>query len=560
MNVRMPDGKIIQNVPDGMSQADLVALLNKNGYHYAVPSAAAYAGGYDSAKLALPEAALAVGSNMLLMPIAGWAGIGNEITNWAGITHHDPAETVRRVESLAYQPKTAGGKALADLAALPSRAMAWAGNKAAEETLKYTHSPLAATAVDTAVQGAPFLLGGIKGSAEKAYTESAAEAAERKSAMAPYDETVKAARQEGLKIPPAMVRRDSVGGELSGIPGKIKMDKTASVANQRIVTDMTKRELGIPQHVAITPELLNDLAKQQYDHYLSVIQHDYGKAETSTPAQFSTDWETIPTKGKRALGIVSDEEFRTGIQNLGEEYRRLSAEFPTAMRNPGIVKAIQDFNREEYTPYGAVHIIKELRNQATANLKDDTNYAKMAVGRVQYGIAQQMEGLLERNLARSGDEKLLSDMRDARIKLAKIHAVEKALNPATGDISAARLAALQRRGVPLTGRLKVAADFANAFPGANIPITRVGGSTAWSPFDAMYAIGSIGSGHYGMAAAELAARGILPHPLLSEPYQNAFIENTYGPSFAASVARFASRHAEAYAAILSQEGTNAQKH
>jgi len=32
MDVRLPDGTVIQNVPDGMSKADLMAKLKANGY------------------------------------------------------------------------------------------------------------------------------------------------------------------------------------------------------------------------------------------------------------------------------------------------------------------------------------------------------------------------------------------------------------------------------------------------------------------------------------------------------------------------------------------------
>jgi len=32
MDVRLPDGHIIRNVPDGMSKADLTAKLQSNGY------------------------------------------------------------------------------------------------------------------------------------------------------------------------------------------------------------------------------------------------------------------------------------------------------------------------------------------------------------------------------------------------------------------------------------------------------------------------------------------------------------------------------------------------
>ena len=47
MDVRLPDGTIIRNVPDGISTADLTAKLNNNGYDVAKLNAAAAPAGSE---------------------------------------------------------------------------------------------------------------------------------------------------------------------------------------------------------------------------------------------------------------------------------------------------------------------------------------------------------------------------------------------------------------------------------------------------------------------------------------------------------------------------------
>jgi hypothetical protein len=80
MDVELPDGTVIEGVPDGMSKADLVAKLKANGY--------------DTSKLGAPEAAPAklspaesfkaglsnfVGKDLLMGGLRGAAGIGATI-------------------------------------------------------------------------------------------------------------------------------------------------------------------------------------------------------------------------------------------------------------------------------------------------------------------------------------------------------------------------------------------------------------------------------------------------------------------------------------------------
>src|SRR5262249_54170451 len=140
--------------------------------------------------------------------------------------------------------------------------------------------------------------------------------------------------------------------------------------------------------------------------------------------------------------------------------------------------------------------------------------------RAQHRIAASLEDLVERNLKRSGQEQLLVGFRDARTTLARVYDIEKALNPATGNVDAAKLAQALKKGRPLSGDLKQVADFAGAFPKAVQMPERMGSLPQTSPLDwAAAGITGAATGAGPITAAALAARPIARAAALSGPIQ-----------------------------------------
>jgi hypothetical protein len=135
----------------------------------------------DPLHQAMVETGLRGGSGMLAMPAAGIAGLLSAIPYNLGITTTEPADVVRRIAGMGYEPRTAAGK----LASLPiDTAMGWltsGANKAGNVTTDVA-SGLGAppgvagalgAAVDTGVQMLPAIAmrgrGGIgRGAAETA--------------------------------------------------------------------------------------------------------------------------------------------------------------------------------------------------------------------------------------------------------------------------------------------------------------------------------------------------------------------------------------------------------
>jgi len=109
------------------------------------------------------EAAANLGSQAVGLPVAGLAGLGAAATKAVGLTDAEPGDVVRSVgEALTYQPRTDQGKAMTGVISYPFEKLAEAGQYVGGKTLDATGSPLAATAVDTAVNSLPMFISPLK--------------------------------------------------------------------------------------------------------------------------------------------------------------------------------------------------------------------------------------------------------------------------------------------------------------------------------------------------------------------------------------------------------------
>lgn len=114
------------------------------------------------------ETAGNLATQAVALPVAGVAGLGTLAANALGITDADAVDVIHKTsEALTYQPVTESGQHLTGTVMLPFEQLQKAGQFAGGKTLDATGSPAAATAVDTAVQSLPMLLG-VKGKGSEA--------------------------------------------------------------------------------------------------------------------------------------------------------------------------------------------------------------------------------------------------------------------------------------------------------------------------------------------------------------------------------------------------------
>lgn len=124
---------------------------------------------------------------------------------------------------------------------------------------------------------------------------------------------------------------------------------------------------------------------------------------------------------------------------------------------------------------------------------------------------------------------LIKAFRDARTRIAKTYDIEKALNPATGEIDAAVLGRMLKSRKPLTGELRTIAEAALAYPKAMQMPSRFGGASQSSPLDWFGALltgthavsqPSKGAAVLGALVGRPVARGILLSPAYQRSMRN----------------------------------------
>lgn len=301
----------------------------------------------------------------------------------------------------------------------------------------------------------------------------------------------------GLKVPPSSVN-PSVGNQiLEGVSGKIKTEQAASNANKPVINKIAKEYLGVADDVPLTADLL------------ASKRNEYGKA-----------YEAVRGGGD----ITSDDIFQKALQDISKTNSSASKYFPE-LAKPEINTLVNALDKKNFDADSAIDVIKILRDNAEKAYRSGDN----PLGKANKQAATAMEDLIDRSLTSKGaNPSMVNDFRNARQEIAKTYTIQKALNPETGDIDAAKLAKELAKGKPLTGDLKTVAQFATAFPKASQNLK--GSSPMISPLD--YAAGGLGVASSGspLALAAVAARPAVRKLLMSDFYQKKFAQIQNDPS------------------------------
>lgn len=339
---------------------------------------------------------------------------------------------------------------------------------------------------NTAASGA--LLGAALPPALKGLNMAATAVARPSAAAAVPDSVLDAARAAhvaGYVIPPTQVRPTMANRVVEGMAGKISTAQNASAMNQPVTNQLAMRAIGAD---ALSPE---------------------GLAAVRAKANNAYD----------ALGQVGalqvDDTFRDSLQRIGSGSQQFRKDFP-GLVNRDVDTLVEGISsRKEFDAQSAIEAIKRLRYDGGVN-KAAQDPERRALGSAQMKIAGSLEDLIDRNLKQAGSPELLAAYRDARTTLAKVYDVEKALNSASGNVNAQRLAELQKKGRPLTGDLKTIADFASQFKTAAQPVDRMGSLPQLSPLD------------FGFAGAAQTPAGLLLRPGARSLALSPMVQNRLG--------------------------------
>lgn len=296
-----------------------------------------------------------------------------------------------------------------------------------------------------------------------------------------------AGREAGYVIPPTQVKPTLTNRLLEGFSGKITTAQNASARNQGVTNELAKKAINAQE---LTPEGLQAVRAQANKAYDVLGQ--------SAPFQ-------------------ADDAFRASLEKAGASSKQLKADFPELV-NKDVDSLVEGLaGRAEFDAQSTIEAVKRLRASASAN-RISTDPEKKALGQVQSKVSAALEDLIERNLQTQGAPEVLEAYRAARQTLAKTYDIEKAMNPASGNVDANKLAQLLKKGRPLTGDLRTIAEFSSAFPKATQTVERMGSLPQTSPLDwAAMGLGSAATGNPLMMAGVLArpaARSAVLSPMV----------------------------------------------
>lgn len=441
------------------------------------------------ATIGMGEAALNMGTGLAGTAIGGLGGLYNLIKGTG-----DPSQIIRETQgAFTYKPRTEYGQAISRALGVPGELYSSAVHKAGDVVRGGDSGGVRdflGTTVDVLGESAPVLLGGA----------AAARNAMKQRPLTVKQETLKKAQGAGYAASPADAGRMSV---LEGMTGKPYSQQRISVFNDANTARLMRQELGLPKDAPLTVSTMQSVRD----------------------AAYKSGYEPLKKSGLQINGI--DRAFINDVTDMTRIPNRIRQNFPDAKLVASSEK-IQNLRNSIIEPKwdidAGMEYIRHLRAEATQNLKPlaQADPDRYALGHAQRAAADALEGLIERQAPRN----LVSDFRAARTKIAKTHSIEDAMNDAAGTVSARELAKLKDRGIPLTGNLKTAADFAEAFPKSNQNPATFGGSVPWTRVDALTAMlaGGGGAAAFGAPGAALAALP-LARPLMAPLVRSSAVQS-----------------------------------
>lgn len=311
------------------------------------------------------------------------------------------------------------------------------------------------------------------------------------------------AREQGYVISPTDVPggEHTASGQFASLGGKIKTQQAASIKNQEVTNALAAKELGLPVDATLDEATFKGVRAQQANAYKAI--------ENSAAS--------LPT-GR----VVADQQYLSDVAGLDSKSAEFAADFPeAAAQRSEAVKKVQDvILKQDFSPKAGVEMIRNLRDDARANLKNWTDTDKVRLGAAQRDAANAIEDLIERQLTTHGSPEMVNAYRSARQLIAKSHDIEAATD-AAGNVNARKLATLSQRR-PFTGGLKTIADTAEVFPKSMQAPTRIGASEGHSVLDRLMAVAGLATGHPVLAAAAMS-RPLARSRALSEVHQNGLL-------------------------------------
>jgi len=501
MNVAMPDGTTITNVPEGTTKKELMQryaaskkpkTLDPSEYD---PSSAEFKAKYGPTGSNAENALAGAGKFFV--------DTGRGLKQRMGMLGMDDIAKYRKLDEPLMDTKAgmAGNIGAGIASTLPALAIPGVNTVAGAGLFGMGMAETQPFASE-AERATNLALGGVAGAGGQklgqmagskiakniAGKESARAAA--KADQAVKSATLNSAQKAGYVVPPSSARPSVTNRVVESIAGKAQTQQQAAVKNQAVTNKLARLELGMDEGDPITKEALR------------VIRQNAGKV-----------YEEVKNIGTVSVG----DSYKTKIAQLSRTADDIIESFPDAAdaSTKKIHKLQESLQRDEFNAKGAVEFVKKLRSDGRKNMQAFDNPAKNALGRAQREAASILEEEIEAAIKQSGNADLMQRFNEARTLIAKTHTVESALNEGTGNVMAKRLASDMGKDKALSGNLKEIAKFSAAFPKAAAEQLSSPGVSALDTITAVMGGSAVNPALYGLPAARIGARA----GILSKPYQ-----------------------------------------
>lgn len=369
--------------------------------------------------------------------VGGLAGLGAIPVNLArGQSLSDSVANAGNVvtgveNAMTYDPRTALGHDITNVVQYPFQKYGELADYAGGKVADLTGSPLAGTAVNTAINAAPMLLG-AKGDFGAPV------------AKVSVPDAVANARSLGFALTPTQAQGGLLGRIGESLSSHAKLERNLSRQNAQAVDTAAGNAVGI--NGPVTADSLQ-AAKAQHN----AVYDEVGSLGA------------VPTDAAYQQAL-------SAVQAPG------AASFPGAA--PTAIDSLRAaFDVPSFDAGDAVQMTRQLRADASKNIKAPFDPERNALGFAQRNVSDALEAQIERHIGNmvdtaqqlglpsAVDPGLLSRFQNARQSLAKIHSVEDALQAGKGQaVSAANLGKQLQKGIPLSGDLRTIAESAQNFP------------------------------------------------------------------------------------------------
>ncbi len=387
---------------------------------------------------------------------------------------------------------------------------------------------------------------------------------------------VQGMRDAGYVLTPetASEKPGKISSALSGWSGDLKSQQLASVKNQKITQTIAAKDLGLPPDTMLTPDVLNSIrgeSGQAYKAARNAVPEIVPTAEFKKATDtFGGDTELLnkhfpkSTENKdvdalraemRSMGTVPTDvvvdKIRVLRADATQNFKALGSpeKWRLAMAQRDAANSLDDLlehniqNAPKYfegkikeageTATDAQREIAEARSSLekyrTQGKTFDIPFAEKRLQLAQERLAAAEESKVThtQRLAEAKDPKsnianISSEYKKARTRIAKTYDYEAAVNPKTGEISPRALAALVKKGKPLTGGARAIADAALTAPKVMRVPSEFGGAKELSVLDFAGTMGALASHHPAVAGA-IVGRPLARHAMLSDTYQNLMV-------------------------------------